>query len=120
MAKRNNVTGQDSVFLEMQKHPGVVFTSASLRDDMRLPDDSNNSAAKAIGASMGKLAEKGLIERVGTGKYLYRKAPVEKQPAVPVIVTPEHAEVFEYIGKMKDGSTIAKGDDGNIYRFELA
>jgi len=108
--KRNPLAGQKPVFLTMQKHPGIVFTAETLAEEMNLDGNSVNS----IGRAMVSLCAKGQIDRVGQGRYLYRKMPAK---AVPVKETVA-GNVYESIGLRKStGNVIVKDVDNNLYEL---
>jgi len=117
MGKFNAVTGQNAVFAYLQKHPGMVFTQETLRDDMGLAEsDYDHSAAGSLGKSLAILAKKGLVERVALGKYLYRKSP--QTPVPTPVVKPVAGNLFEAIGLRKStGNVIVKDVDNNLYEL---
>lgn len=109
MVKRNHGTGQGPVIAFMQKHPGMVYTSATLADELGL-DHFEHSA---LGATMNRLHKAGLIDRLSTGKYVYREQPTKK----PTVFIATDA-IYEGIGIRKStGNVIVKDADDNL--FEL-
>lgn len=111
--KRNYKAGQGPVFLHMQKHPGIVYNALSLAEEMGLESDED---ARSVNRSFVALEGKGEIERVGKGRYLYRKPPKE-QPTkeMPVIVT---GTLYEALGLRKStGNIIVKDDANNLYEL---
>ena len=110
--KRNPLTGQKPVFLAMQKHPGIVFTAESLAEEMNL----NGSSVSSINRAMVSLCQKEQIDRVGQGRYLYRKMPAKAVPAK--VETTVAGNVYESIGLRKStGNVIVKDVDNNLYEL---
>lgn len=111
--KRNPDTGQSAVLQFMQKHPGIVYTSEFLASEMSLPVRPENTGP--LGKSMATLCVKGMIERVGGGKYLYRRMP---EPRKPQTTTAVAGSIYEAIGVRKStGNVIVTDTDNNLYEL---
>lgn len=87
----------------LSQHAGQSFTADDIATEFRV---SRDQAAK----SLSYLKAREHIDSLISGSYVYRKTPNKK--------VAEHAAVFEYLGTIKDGRIIAKGDDDKIYAFE--
>lgn len=64
---------------------------------------------KQVSNGLYNTAQAGLIRRVASGVYIYNA----REPHMEKVTTDDH--VYEIIGKLDDGSTIVRGDNGTLF-----
>lgn len=98
----------------LSKHTGMPFTADEIQEGCGFPLGSTERSR--VIAALGHLTRSGSgIQSFTRGAWTYtgnHKTAVEKP------VESDLPGLAEVIGKLMDGSLIAKGDDGNIYRIE--
>lgn len=88
----------------MQSHPGTIVTPTDVAEALDVPRD------KAV-SSLGFLTHtKHQLTSPTKGQYVYQ---AEQAKAVTGEMVP--GDLFEYVGKTKNGDRIARGPDDNIY-----
>lgn len=113
----NQMAGQKPVLAYLQKHAAMIYSAETLAAEMGLGTDQE----KPVGKSLSTLHNKGLLDRVGRGQYLFRKLPAEKVTAKPVEPPPADeptiGDIYEVVGRTGEGAVVIRDTKGTLGTF---